>query len=50
MVFHDLYYSPNDAITENEMLGPRLCMGEMRNVHIILVKTLADVGLNGRLI
>ena len=49
-MFHDLYYSPNDAVTENEMLGHRSCMGEMRNAHRILVKTLTDVGLNGRII
>ena len=49
-MFHDMYYSRKDAVTENEMLGHRSCTGEMRNAHRILVRTLADVVLNGRVI
>ena len=49
-MFHDSYYSRNDAVTENEILRHRLCMVEIRNAHRILVRTLADVGLNGRVI
>jgi hypothetical protein len=35
---HDLYSSPSDAITEDEMLGHRSCMGEMRDTQKILVR------------